>query len=97
MEVRRVKRAPYGHRHGNRHASESVLSKTVARWRLRGKFTIYGKYMLVLECLRIAGLKLYLRIFKSKPFPLRRTRILGSRHWWLRTTDAKREDDSDRD
>jgi hypothetical protein len=37
-------------------------------------FTIYGKYMLVLECLRyllLAGLKLYLSIFNSNPFPLR--------------------------
>jgi hypothetical protein len=39
-----------------------------------GEFTIYGKYMLVLECLRyllLASLELYLSIFKSKPFPLR--------------------------
>jgi hypothetical protein len=41
---------------------------------VEGEFIIYGKYMLVLECLRyllLAGLKLYLSIFESKPFPLR--------------------------
>ena len=39
-----------------------------------GFFTVYGKYVLVLECLRyllLASLKLYLSIFESKPFPLR--------------------------
>jgi len=41
---------------------------------VEGIFTIYGKYMVVLECLRyllLAGLKFHLSIFKSKPFPLR--------------------------
>jgi hypothetical protein len=41
---------------------------------VEGEFTIYRKYMLVLECLRyllLASLKLYQCIFKSKPFRLR--------------------------
>ena len=40
---------------------------------VKEEFTIYGEYMLVLEHLRyllLACLKLYLSIFKSKPFPL---------------------------
>jgi hypothetical protein len=55
------------------HTYSSVLSRTLREER-EGEFTIYGKYMLVLECLRyllLAGLKLYLSIFNSKPFPLR--------------------------
>jgi hypothetical protein len=56
------------------HTYSSVLSRTLRKKAVEGEFTIYGKYMLVLECLRyllLAGLKLYLSIFNSKPFPLR--------------------------
>ena len=57
------------------HTYSSVLSETLREKEVvEGKFTVYGKYMLVLECLRyllLAGLKLYLSIFKSNPFPFR--------------------------
>jgi hypothetical protein len=57
------------------HTYSSVLPRTLREDEaVEGEFTIYGKYMLVLEYLRyllLAGLKLYLSIFRSRPFPLR--------------------------
>jgi hypothetical protein len=57
------------------HTYSSVLCRRLREEEaVEGEFTIYGKYMLVLECLRylfLASLKLYLSIFNSKPFPLR--------------------------
>ena len=69
-------RVPYRHGHG--HASEhSTPTRQFYLGRCKkaveGVFTVYGKYMLVLECLRyllLAGLKFYLSIFNSKLFPL---------------------------
>ena len=69
-------RVPYRHGHG--HASEHSTSTCqfyLGRCEkvVEGVFTIYGKYMLIFECLHyllLAGLKFYLSIFNSKLFPL---------------------------
>jgi hypothetical protein len=59
----------------------SVSSRTLRKDEtIEGEFTIYGKYMLVLQCLRyllLSGLELYLNIFKSNPFPLRLGNIIS--------------------
>jgi hypothetical protein len=55
--------------------TRQFLSRTLREGAVvEGEFTIYGKYMLVLECLRyllLASLKFYLSIFNSKTVPLR--------------------------
>ena len=72
-------RVPYGHGHVSEHKTHLLFSFQLSRTlreegAVKGEFTIYGEYILVIKCFRyllIAGLKLYLSIFKSKPFPLR--------------------------
>ena len=70
------RRAPYGDEHGhtNEHSTPvRPFQLGQCEKAVEGE-SIYRKYTLVLECLRyllLAGLNLYLRIFKSKPFPPR--------------------------